>query len=256
MSGLVRTEKKNGYAVLTIQRPEAMNALNAEVLLQLQKALEGLEKEETIRAVVITGEGKAFVAGADIAAMQNMESGAAYEFAELGQTVFSRIHTSHLVTIGAINGFALGGGMELALACDIRFATEKAKFGLPEVSLGLIPGFGGTQRLSRLVGIGRANELIFSGKMISAAEAREMGIVNQLVPETESLLDFCEAYISEVLKKGPLAVQVAKRVIAEGLDLSLGEGLKLERKIFSDLFGKTESKEGMKAFLEKRPAKF
>ncbi|TGK00002.1 crotonase [Leptospira langatensis] len=253
---LVQIKKEGAIAILEINRPSALNALNEEVLTELRSSFQDLEKEAEIRVVIITGQGKAFVAGADIAKMKDLDANGAEKFASLGQGAFDTIQNSRLISIAAVNGFALGGGLELTLACDIRVGSEKAKLGLPEVSLGLIPGFGGTQRLSRLVGYGRAAELIFTGDMISAEEAYRIGLLNKLVKEGEDLLEVAKTIAGSILKKGPKAVQIAKRVILEGLDTQFSKGQELEKKEFSNLFSGTESKEGMGAFLEKRPPKF
>lgn len=253
---LINTSKQGGLAILEINRPSALNALNEDVLVQLKESFLELENESEIRVVIVTGQGKAFVAGADIAKMKELDENGAYKFTTLGQGVFDTIQNSRLVSIAAVNGFALGGGLELALACDIRVGAEKAKLGLPEVSLGLIPGFGGTQRLARLVGYGRAAELIFTGDMISAEEAYRIGILNKLVKEGEDLLGLAKSIAESILKKGPLAVQIAKKVTSNGLDLEFSKGEELERKEFSSLFSGSESKEGMGAFLEKRAPKF
>lgn len=253
---LINVNKQGSLAVLEINRPSALNALNEDVLKELKATFQSLEKEDGIRVVILTGQGKAFVAGADIAKMRDMDELGADLFGGLGQEVFDIIQNSHLVSIAAVNGFALGGGLELALACDIRIGSEKAKLGLPEVSLGLIPGFGGTQRLARLIGYGRAAEIVFTGDMIGAEEAYRIGILNKLVKEGEDLIGTAKATAESILKKGPVAVQTAKRVIRKGLDLELSKGEELERKEFSKLFSGKESKEGMGAFLEKRAPKF
>ncbi len=253
---LINVTKQGSLAILEINRPSALNALNEEVFAQLQSSFQTLEKEEGIRVVIITGQGKAFVAGADIAKMKELDANGAAKFGKLGQDVFDIIQNSHLVSIAAVNGFALGGGLELALACDIRIGSEKAKLGLPEVSLGLIPGFGGTQRLSRLVGYGRAAEIIFTGDMISAEEAYRIGILNKLVKDGEDLTGVAKTLAESILKKGTLAVQAAKKVVQKGLDTQFAKGQEIENKEFGNLFSGAESKEGMSAFLEKRPPKF
>ncbi|TGL63783.1 enoyl-CoA hydratase-related protein [Leptospira sarikeiensis] len=253
---LIQIQKEGKLAILEINRPSALNALNESVLKELTAAFHSLEKDETTRVVIITGQGKAFVAGADIANMKDLDVSGAEEFATLGQGTFDRIQKSKLISIAAVNGFALGGGLELALACDIRIGSEKAKLGLPEVSLGLIPGFGGTQRLSRLIGYGRAAELIFTGDMIGAEEAYRIGLLNKLVKDGDDLISVAKTIAESILKRGPIAVATAKNTILNGLDTQFAKGIELEKKEFSNLFYGKESKEGMTAFLEKRAPNF
>ncbi|MCE9499461.1 MAG: enoyl-CoA hydratase/isomerase family protein [Leptospira sp.] len=251
----LKFEIRDGVDIIEIFRPDALNALNEELLIELEKGIIELEKKEESRVFILTGSGKAFVAGADISKMKNFDERGGAEFSGTGQRVFNRIQNSNLVSIAAINGFALGGGMELALACDIRIASNAARMGLPEVSLGLIPGFGGTQRLSRLVGIGKANELIMTGDMLSAEEAYRIGAVNRIA-SPEELISTSIAMAKTILTRGPRAVRVAKRVIREGLDLAFEKGLELEKKEFGGSFGQAESGEGLAAFLEKRKPNF
>lgn len=253
---LINVSKDAGIAILEINRPSALNALNEELLVQIREEFRKLEQDGTIRVAIVTGQGKAFVAGADIAKMRDLDATPAESFSGVGQDAFDTIQNSGIVSIAAINGFALGGGLELALACDVRIGSEKAKLGLPEVSLGLIPGFGGTQRLARLIGYGRAIELVLSGDMISAEEAYRIGLLNRLVKEGEDLLESSKQLAKSILKKGPIAVRTAKRIVLEGLEVPLSKGLELERKAFGSLFAGKESKEGMGAFLEKRPPNF
>ncbi|TGK18605.1 crotonase [Leptospira fluminis] len=253
---LINVSKDAGIAILEINRPSALNALNEELLVQIREEFRKLEQDGTIRVAIVTGQGKAFVAGADIAKMRDLDAAPAESFSGVGQDAFDTIQNSGIVSIAAINGFALGGGLELALACDVRIGSEKAKLGLPEVSLGLIPGFGGTQRLARLIGYGRAIELVLSGDMISAEEAYRIGLLNRLVREGEDLLESSKQLAKSILKKGPIAVRTAKRIVLEGLEVPLSKGLELERKAFGSLFAEKESKEGMGAFLEKRPPNF
>lgn len=184
---LINITKEGGIAVLEINRPSALNALNEELLIQIKESFQSLEKDGATRVAIITGQGKAFVAGADIAKMRELEAKEAESFSRIGQEAFDAIQNSEIVSVAAVNGFALGGGLELALACDIRVGAEKAKLGLPEVSLGLIPGFGGTQRLARLIGYGRAIELVLTGDMISAEEAYRIGLLNKFVKDGEDL---------------------------------------------------------------------
>lgn len=246
---------ESGATLLKINRPTALNALNEDILKELKACFQSIEKEPKHRVVLITGEGKAFVAGADIAAMKEYDSEKARVFSELGQSVFTLIDNSPIVSIALLNGFTLGGGMELALACDMRIAASNAKLGLPEVSLGLIPGFGGTQRLGRLIGSGKALEMILTGDMYSAEDAWKMGILNSVV-SPEELLSKGETLAKSILSRGKIAIKEAKRVLKEGCDLPVSEGMHVEKKAFSALFDGKESKEGLSAFLEKRKPNF
>ncbi|MEM7181153.1 MAG: enoyl-CoA hydratase-related protein [Spirochaetota bacterium] len=247
-------ERKEKLAIVTIKRPEALNALNEAVLGEINSCVDTLEAEE-IRVAIFTGTGKAFIAGADIASMREYGAKEAYAFCNFGQSVFTKLANSSVICIAAINGFALGGGLEFALSCDLRVIAEPAKIGLPEVSLGIIPGFGGTQRLARLVGKGTAAEVILTGDMYSAEDAYRMGIVNKIC-KPEELLESAEKFAKSILAKGPNAITRAKTVIRKGLDGTLEEGLYQEKSTFSALFGQEESKEGLTAFLEKRKANF
>ncbi|QRK06547.1 enoyl-CoA hydratase/isomerase family protein [Archangium violaceum] len=250
----IRLETEDAIAILTIDRPKALNALNSKTLQEIESALNALPP--TTRALIVTGGGdKAFVAGADIAEMVSITAAQAREFAALGHRVFHTLEQLPIPTIAAVNGFALGGGCELALACDLIYASEKAKLGLPEVTLGVIPGFGGTQRLTRVVGKMRAKELVFSGERLDAAKAKEIGLVLDVLP-ADQLLAHCKAVAGKILKNGPLAVSQAKRVIEFGADQDLRAANELERQGFAVLFGSEDQKEGMKAFLEKRTAAF
>lgn len=252
----VRVEVDGPFATVTVDRPRSLNALDTRTLQELEKAAGDLAQRSDLRGVIVTGAGeKAFVAGADIAEMQAMDADRARHFGALGHRVMDAIAALPLPVVAAVNGFALGGGCELALACDFIYASENAKFGLPEVSLGILPGFGGTQRLSRLLGRARAKELIFTGEMIDAAKAREIGLVLEVVP-LGKLLSHARAALERVAKKGPLAVRRAKEAIDRGADLELADGNRIEREVFSELFGSADRGEGMKAFLEKRPAVF
>ena len=249
-------ERQGSIVTLTISRPEKLNALNADVLVRLGNALAELEREPDVRVAILTGAGdKAFVAGADIAAMAEMTAAQAKAFSDLGHAVFARLETAHFPVIGAVQGFALGGGCELALACDFLYASEKAKFGQPEVSLGVIPGFGGTQRLARRVGIARARELCFTGELIAADDALRMGIVNVVVPHAD-LMTKVRAVAEKIASKGPLAIAQCKRVLLRGADVPLTTANELEAQAFASLFGSLDQKEGMAAFIQKRPAKF
>jgi len=253
----VTWEVADGVATLTIDRPKQLNALDAATLGEIATAVELCKsRPEEVRALVLTGAGeKAFVAGADIAAMARLGVAEAREFAALGHRTMSALEQLPIVTIAAVNGFALGGGCELALACDLVYASEKARFGQPEVNLGLVPGFGGTQRLTRRVGPMRAKELIMSGELVDAVQAREMGLVLEVLPP-EGLLAHAQAKARVIASRGPQAVALAKKLIQHGADLALPQALDFERNAFAGLFGGAESKEGMAAFLEKRPAKF
>ncbi len=252
----VRVEVEGPFATVTVDRPKSLNALDSRTLQELERAAGDLAGRTDLRGVIVTGAGeKAFVAGADIAEMNGMDDERARDFGALGQRVMDVISALPVPVVAAVNGFALGGGCELALACDFIYASENARFGLPEVSLGILPGFGGTQRLSRLVGRARAKELIFTGDMIDAARAKEIGLVMDVVP-LPKLLPHARAALERIAKKGPLAVRHAKKAIDRGADLELAGGLRIEREVFSDLFGSADRREGMKAFLEKRPAVF
>jgi len=245
-------EIKEKVGIVKMNRPEALNALNTEVLHELSKAMHQLSFEnENVQVIILTGEGKAFVAGADIAEMKDMSAMEARKFSELGQRVFHFIATQEKPVIGAINGFALGGGCELALACDIRIASDKAKLGQPEVNLGIIPGFAGTQRLSRLVGVAKAKEMIFTGDMIDAQTAFSIGLVNQVVP-ADQLMTVCLDLANKIASKGPTAVKLAKTVINRGIQADLSTGTAYEKEAFGLCFATSEPKEGMSAFLEKR----
>ncbi len=247
-------EVADGVATVTVNRPKQLNALDRKTLEELLGAFEQAGRDPAVRAVVVTGGGeKAFVAGADIAAMSVMGPAEAREFAGLGHRVMAQLEALPKVTVAAVNGFALGGGCELALACDLVYASEKARFGQPEVNLGLIPGFGGTQRLSRRVGIMRAKEMVLSGEAYDAAAARAMGLALEVLPP-ERLLEHARARARVIASRGPVAVAQAKKVMQQGADLPLADGNALERQAFAALFGGEDAKEGMKAFLEKRPA--
>jgi enoyl-CoA hydratase len=246
-----------GVAVIEIQRESHMNALNCEVLDHLEEALDTVEGRGEARVAVVTGQGtRAFVAGADIGAIHRIEDGAhAQAFAVRGQLLFQRFQQSRIIFIGAINGYALGGGMELAMALDMRIAAETAKLGQPEINLGIIPGFGGTQRLSRLVGPGMALWLVASGKPVDASEARALGLVDWVVPPA-ALLDECLARARELAGKAPLALAEVKRLVAHSRDWHVMDGLAEEARAFSQLAVSQDGREGTKAFLEKRAPKF
>lgn len=243
-------------ALVTINRPAALNALSQAVLEELNAAFTELATAEDVACVILTGSGaKAFVAGADIAAMQAMDAVTAEAFARVGHDLMNLIENFPKPVIAAVNGFALGGGCELAMACDIRIAAENARFGQPEVNLGVIPGFGGTLRLSRLVGKGRAKELIFTGDMIDAQEAYRIGLANKVVA-AEELLAAAQAMAIKICAKGPVAVRFAKQSVDNGLEMDLDRAGRSEAGLFGLCFATADQKEGMQAFLEKRPAKF
>ncbi len=246
-------EKKGSIDIVTLNRPQALNALNSEVLSDLDSYVSSVSKET--RIVILTGAGeKAFVAGADIKEISTLNKSTAKEFALKGQSVFRKFEKLPQVVIGAINGFALGGGLELALSCDFLFCSSNARFGLPEVSLGLIPGFGGTQRLSRYIGLPKAREMVFSGKHYSAQEAVSVGLVNQVF-ET-GLLEETLKFSESILSKSPLGISHAKRALNRGFDVGLDEGLSIEAQEFADLFGSKDQLEGVAAFIEKRTPQF
>lgn len=249
-------EKKGLIAVATINRPKALNALNSEVLTDLDELVSAVKADADIRALVITGSGeKAFVAGADIGEMSTLTKEGGEAFGKHGNNVFRAIETLPIPTIAAVNGFALGGGCELAMSCDIILASEKAKFGQPEVGLGITPGFSGTQRLPRRVGIAKAKELIFSGRMIRADEAREIGLVNAVYAPEELLPGALEMARSFV-KNAPIAVKYAKACIDRGMQMDMDDAIAVENELFAMCFATHDQKEGMGAFLEKRPAQF
>lgn len=254
---VLKIERKQNYAVIAVHRPEALNALNRDVLFALERTVHDFAwGKDKVNGLIITGAGeKAFVAGADIASMQSMTAVQADEFCGLGHHVMSLIENFPGPVIAAVNGFALGGGLELALACDFIYASDTAKLGLPEVNLGLFPGFGGTQRLARAIGRQKAKEWIFTAKTFSAVEAKAVGLVNEVLPAAE-LMSKTEATLETILSKGQVAVQMAKRVINGGTDLPLASGLQLERSQFPFVFATQDCAEGVTAFLEKRKPAF
>lgn len=249
--------EQDGYiGTLTINRPEALNALNTEVLKELITFITHVQQIKDLRVLLVTGSGtKAFVAGADIKEMAAMNAVEAREFAELGQRAFNGFTQLPFAVIATVNGFALGGGCELALACDIIIASEKAQFGLPETTLGLLPCFGGTQRLARAVGLFKAREMIFSGNFYSAETALKMGMINSISP-AENLLGSALKLAATIASRGPIAIGSAKKVINNGYELPLDEGLKAEAIAFGALFQTSDQKEGTSAFIEKRTPLF
>lgn len=247
---------EEGLAIITIDRPQAMNALDTDTLGELRAAILAAEQNPAVLVLIITGAGaKAFVAGADIAQMRALSPLEGRKMTMLGQEIFALIENLGKPVIAAVNGFALGGGCELAMACDIRVASTTAKFGQPEVNLGIIPGFAGTQRLSRLIGKGRAKYYIFTGQMMTAREAFELGLVDKVV-EPEALLDTCREIAATIMTKAPVAVMMAKKAINHGLDMDLRSAVAYEAEAYTTCFATDDRVEGMTAFLEKRPAKF
>ena len=242
-------------AILTVNRPDKLNALNDATIAELGHAIDQVRVDDSIGGVILTGAGRAFVAGADISELSNQSPVLGKARARAGQDVFRRIETCAKPVIAAINGFALGGGCELAMACHIRIASETAKFGQPESKLGILPGYGGSQRLPRLVGKGRALQLLMTGEMIDADEAYRIGLVNKVVPQ-HLLLEEARAMLKTILANGPLAVALCIEAIDRGLQMSLEEGLILEANHFGLLAATEDMREGMKAFLEKRAPNF
>lgn len=248
-------KKEGNIGIATIRRPEALNALNGQVLDELKRLIDEIEKDREIKALIITGEGRSFVAGADIGAQSGLDVEGGRNWGIFGSKLFRRIELLEIPTIAAVNGFALGGGCELALACDLILASEKAKFGQPEVGLGITPGFSGTQRLPRRIGTGKAKELIFTGKTIDAKEAERIGLANKVVP-AEELMNEAAALAEQMLKNGSIAVKYAKAAIDRGMDTDLDNGIRIENELFAMCFATEDQKEGMKAFLEKRKPVF
>ncbi|HWH07659.1 MAG TPA: enoyl-CoA hydratase-related protein [Candidatus Thermoplasmatota archaeon] len=245
-------ERDGPVAVLTVNRPKSLNALNGATLRELKAAAEALDADPGVAVVIVTGAGeKAFVAGADISEMASFGPLQAEDHARRGQATVAAFERMRKPVIAAVNGYALGGGLELALACDVRVASENAVVGLPEVSLAVIPGFGGTQRLARLVGPGVAKELVFTGRKVKADEALQLGLVNRVVPQAQ-LLETCRQMARDIVANGPYAVRLAKEVIDKGLQVDLESGLEIEQKAFGLTFATHDQKEGMRAFLEKR----
>jgi enoyl-CoA hydratase len=252
----VRCQIEEGIAIVTIDNQPALNALSGPVLSQLDETFTALAKNQEVKGVIITGGGeKSFVAGADISEFLKVTGDTAVEFMTRGQRIFNKIEAFDRPVIAAVNGFALGGGNEIALCCDIRIAAENAIFGQPEVNLGIIPGYGGTQRLPRLVGPGKAKEVIFADERINAQEALRIGLVDRIVPKGQAVEE-AKKLLKKIMTKGPLAIKMAKKAINEGLKMSLREGLDLEAECNGVCFSSGDKDEGAKAFLEKRPANF
>ena len=247
---------EQGVATITFNRPKAMNALNGALLGELSDALDVVATDKTVNALVLTGAGeKAFVAGADIGELSVLSPLQAKLFIHKGQAVISKISELSMPAIAAVNGYALGGGMEMALGCDFIYAADSAAFGLPEITLGLIPGFGGTQRLARLIGANKAKELIYTGKMLKAEQALSLGIVNKVVPAA-SLMDEVMSVANSIAGKGKVALRAAKQAVNYGLNTDLATGLRIEQDAFAVCISSGDAKEGTKAFLEKRKAAF
>ena len=249
--GFVKYEQDGFVGVITINRPEALNALNADVVKDLDAVLDSIDLNTT-RALVVTGAGeKSFVAGADIAAMSTMTVQEAREFSKAGNDVFRKLETLPIPSIAAVNGFALGGGNELAMSCDIRYCSENAMFGQPEVGLGITPGFGGTQRLARLIGTGKAKELVYSALNIKADEAYRIGLVNGVCTK-EDLMPTVMKLAKKIASNAPIAVRLSKEALTDGYLSDMDHAISIEEKCFSECFETEDQKEGMKAFLEKR----
>ncbi len=246
----------DGIAAITINRAGVLNALSAQTVRELDRALAAAEADEAVRVLIVTGAGeKAFVSGADIAELATLDPPSGARTSEFGQSVLRRLETMGKPSIAAINGYALGGGLELAMACTIRIASENAKVGLPEVTLGVIPGYAGTQRLPRIVGRGIAMDLILTGRAVDAAEALRLGIVSQVVPLAE-LGDAARKIALRIQRNGPLAVRAAMRAVDHGLDVGFEHGCRMEASLFGLLCASDDLREGLKAFLEKRKAEF
>lgn len=248
-------EKQGPVCIVKINNPQAMNALNSTVLEELNQAFDEIATDKSTTVVVLTGEGRAFVAGADISQMAAMSAVEGKQFGELGAMVFRKIELLEKPVIAAINGFALGGGCELAMACDIRIASAKAKMGQPEVGLGITPGFSGTQRLSRIVGIAKAKELIFTADVIDAAEAHRIGLVNKVV-EPEELMPETMKMALKIAKKAPIAVKYSKEAINRGVQTDIDTAIGIEASLFGLCFSTEDQKTGMKAFLEKQEPEY
>ncbi len=248
-------KKEANIGIVSINNTKALNALNSKVLAELSIAIDMVEKDDEIYVLILTGEGKAFVAGADIAEMKDKSTEEARTFSGFGLDLFRKIEIMEKPVIAAINGFALGGGCELAMSCDIRIAGEKAKMGQPEVGLGIIPGFGGTQRLARIVGTAKAKELIYTGKTISADEAEKIGLVNKVVPQDE-LRDEVLKLAQKIVSSAQMAVRYSKTAINRGIETDIETGLAIEKDLFGLCFATQDQKEGMTAFIEKKKPEF
>lgn len=246
------TYEQDGFVgIITINRPKALNALNSEVLKELDACLDGVNLETT-RALILTGSGeKSFVAGADIGEMSTLTKAEGEAFGKIGNDVFRKLETFPIPVIAAVNGFALGGGCEISMSCDIRICSDNALFGQPEVGLGITPGFGGTQRLARIIGVGKAKEMIYAATNIKADEALRIGLVNAVYP-LEELMPAAKKLAGKIAKNAPIAVRACKKAINEGLDVDMDKAIVIEEKLFGSCFESEDQKEGMAAFLEKR----
>ncbi len=251
----IKIEVENNILVVTMNRPKALNALNSQTLDELQAIVAHAKKNDEVYGLIITGEGRGFVAGADIVQMKPYKSEDGRDYAEFAQDVFNKIEALSKPVIAAVNGFALGGGCELSLSCDIRIASEKAIFGQPEVTLGIIPCFGGTQRLPRLIGPGLAKEMIFTGRFVKADEAEKFGLVNKVVP-AEELLDAAKAMMNDILKVSPVAIKYAKLSIDKGANMDMMNALEFEKDLAGLCFATEDKEVGMSAFLEKKKPEF
>jgi enoyl-CoA hydratase len=251
MDKVVTFQKEDGIGIIKINRPDALNSLNEQVLIELEEALAMVQGDDEILTFIITGEGKAFVAGADIEYMSKMQQEEGTKWGSFGADIFRKLESMDKPSIAAVNGFALGGGCELAMACDMRIASERAKFGQPEVGLGIAPGFSGTLRLPRIVGKAKAIELILTCDIINAQEAKEIGLVNKVVP-AEELMNEAKALARKINKNAPLAVRNSNAAIKRGLEADMDAGIRIENELFGQCFATNDQKEGMAAFLEKR----
>jgi enoyl-CoA hydratase len=250
------TVEKGKIAIVTINRPKVLNALNKDTLVEIKEAFDQLAVDPEVKVIILTGSGeKAFVAGADISFMQPMTALEAYEFGAFAQDAFMSIEGNPKPVIAAVNGFALGGGNEIAMSCDLRLAADTAKFGQPEINLGIIPGFAGTQRLARLVGKTKAKELVFTGDMIDAEEAYRIGLVNKVVPLADLMAE-AQKMAEKIASKGAVSLKLAKSAIDTGLETDFQTGQQIEAQLFGVCFATEDQKEGMSAFLEKRKAEF
>ena len=247
----IRCEKQDGIAIVTIDRPEALNALNSTVITELEQVVAALESDRDVRCLILTGEGRSFVAGADIGEQYPLDLDGGRRWGQRGSALMRRIEKLEFPTIAAVNGFALGGGCELSMSCDIRICADTAVFGQPETGLGITPGFGGTQRLARLVGPGMAKQLIYTAKNIKADEALRIGLVNAVYP-LEELMPAAEKLAATIAKNAPIAVRACKKAINEGLEAKMDDAVVIEEKLFGSCFETADQKEGMGAFLEKR----
>lgn len=255
MSDYIILEKDKATAIITISREKALNALNSQVIDELSQAIDAVKADKDIRALIITGAGRAFVAGADIGVQSVFDVREGRQWGRRGSAVFREIELLQIPTIAAVGGFALGGGCELALSCDMIVADEKAKFGQPEVSLGITPGFSGTQRLPRRIGTAKAKEMIFTGRMIDAYEADRIGLINKIA-EQGKLMDEAKALAEACIKNAPVALRYAKACIDRGMQTDIDTGIAIENELFAMCFATEDQKEGMKAFLEKRKPVF